>query len=373
MNLFSTLFDRTDRSQLSQWWWTIDKWMIGCVVIFILSGIFLIQEVSPLMTIRFGGAYSSYFFERHLIFVALAIGVMIVFSFFSQKFIQRIMGCLFIGTLGALILTLVIGVEINGAQRWLYIGNTSVQPSEFLKPALVVSIAWLLTRATLTSDKVTVLIILLSIILLLAQPDLGMTMIVLCICSTQFFIVGLRLIWVAIITGMVIIGLLFSYFFFPYVTKRVDNFYNPPPHSQINIAEEGYRNSKLIGRTSEQMQVRARLPDVHTDFILVIASEQFGLGGTLILLSVFMFFILRGLIRLFHESDLFIILTVIGLLVHMGLQVLINASSTFGLIPITGTTLPFISYGGSSLLTHGIGTGIILALTRRRYGITNVS
>ena len=375
MNLFSTLFKRNDRSQLSQWWWTIDKWMIGCVVIFILSGISLIQEVSPLPADRFEKDPSSYYFDRHLIFVALSIFVMIVFSFFSPTLIRILMGFLFIGTLGALILTLVIGEEVNGAQRWLPtgIGKLSVQPSEFLKPALVVISAWLLTRSTLPGNVLTILIILFITVLLLAQPDLGMTIIVLCICSTQFFIVGLRFIWVWIITCMVIIGLLSSYFFLPYVTQRVDNFYNPPPHSQISIAEEGYRNSKLIGRTSEQMQVRERLPDVHTDFILVIASEQFGLVGVLFILSVFTFFILRGLIRLLNESDLFIILTVSGLLVHMGLQVLINASSTLGLIPITGTTLPFISYGGSSLLTHGIGTGIILALTRRRYGITNVS
>ena len=373
MNLFSTLFKRTDRSQLSQWWWTIDKWMIGCVGIFLLSGLSLIQEVSPLMTTRFGGASFSYFFDRHLLFVALTIVVMILFSFFSPKLIRILMKYLFIGTLGALILTLFFGVEINGAQRWLSIGNISVQPSEFLKPALVVIIAWLLTHSTLPGDKLTILIILLITALLLAQPDLGMTIIVLCICSTQFFIVGLRLIWVWTITCMVIMGLFLSYFFLPYVTQRVDNFYNPPPYSQINIAYQGYQNSQLIGRTAEQMQVRENLPDFHTDFILVIASEQFGLVGVLLILSVFMFFILRGLIRLLNESDLFITLTVSGLLVHMGLQVLINASSTLGLIPITGTTLPFISYGGSSLITHGIGTGIILALTRRRYGITNVS
>jgi cell division protein FtsW len=277
------------------------------------------------------------------------------------------------GSLAGVAATLVIGTEIKGARRWLNLpGFGSVQPSEFLKPCFAIVVAWLIAEGKLHRRHGATLLALVLFgmvaVLMKGQPDIGMLLVIAAVFFTQFFIAGLNMLLVVVIGlgGLVLAGL--SYSFFPHVQSRVHRFLDAEPGSnyQAEVAAEAFGHGGLLGRGPGEGRLKNVLPDAHADFVFAVAGEEFGLVVCLAILAVFVFVVVRGLIRLLGETDLFVILASAGLLTQFGLQAFVNMASTLHLIPTKGMTLPFVSYGGSSVLAIAVGMGFLLALTRRR-------
>jgi cell division protein FtsW len=269
--------------------------------------------------------------------------------------------------------TLVIGVEIKGARRWLHLpGLGSLQPSEFLKPCFAVVAAWLIAEGKVNRRHGATLLALvifgLIAVLMKGQPDIGMLLVIAAVFFAQFFVAGLNLIVVGVLgaAGVVLAGV--AYTLFPHVQSRVHRFLDPAAgdNFQVSVALEAFGHGGLLGRGPGEGRVKNVLPDAHADFVFAVAGEEFGLVVCLALLAVFAFIVVRGLVRLLGETDLFVVLAAAGLLTQFGLQAFVNMASTLHLIPTKGMTLPFVSYGGSSVLAIAMGMGMLLALTRRR-------
>jgi cell division protein FtsW len=271
--------------------------------------------------------------------------------------------------------TLVVGVEIKGARRWLPIPGLSLQPSEFLKPFFAVVAGWLIAEGKLPGSKVwgasiAVGLFLVVAVILKGQPDIGMLLVVCAVFFAQFFVAGMNLFLVGAVGGLGIAGAIGAYLIFPHVQSRVHRFLDPSSGDsfQVSVALEAFSNGGLLGRGPGEGRVKNVLPDAHADFVFAVAGEEFGMVMCMVILAVFCFVVVRGLMRLLGETDLFVMLAGTGLLTQFGLQAFVNMASTLHLIPTKGMTLPFVSYGGSSVLAIAIGMGMLLALTRRRTG-----
>ena len=270
--------------------------------------------------------------------------------------------------------TFVIGTEIKGARRWIGMGPFSIQPSEFLKPAFAVVAAWLLASARTGhiayGNMFSIAALSTLVGLLLLQPDVGMAVVISTVWATQFFLAGLPLYWAALMLIGGAGALVGAYFMLPHVTSRIDRFLDPSSGDsyQIDRSLEAFMNGGLFGRGPGEGTVKEVLPDAHSDFVFAVAGEEFGLFICLIIVGLFAFVVLRGFARALQETDLFILLATSGLLVQFGLQAIINMGSTLRLMPTKGMTLPFVSYGGSSLIAMGLCIGFLLALGRKRVG-----
>ena len=368
-----TAWARTDTSLIGRWWWTVDRWLLTAVVGLCLAGIILTLAASPAVAERIGKD-TFYFAHRQMLFIALALAVMVVVSFLSLRGVRRLAALTTVGTIGLMVATLIVGVEIKGATRWLQLGGVSLQASEFIKPGFAVMAGWLFTLRRLDDHfpGYTLACGLYVIVagLLLLQPDVGMTLVVSAIWAVQFFVAGLPLIFVAGLALLILGGSAGAYFAFDHVRVRVDRFLDPEAGTgyQVSRSLDAFRNGGWAGRGPGEGRVKEVLPDAHADFVFAVAGEEFGLIVCLIILALFVFIVLRGFCRVLKDQDLFVLLAVAGLLTQFGLQALINMASTVNLMPPKGMTLPFISYGGSSTLALGLGFGMVLALTRLRPG-----
>ncbi|HUX80233.1 MAG TPA: putative peptidoglycan glycosyltransferase FtsW, partial [Alphaproteobacteria bacterium] len=277
-----------------------------------------------------------------------------------------------------LVSTLFLGTEIKGATRWLELGGFSIQPSEFIKPSFAVVCAWLFskqqTESSFPGNLISIGLYLCVVAFLLLQPDLGMTALITAMWFSQFFLAGLPYHWILPAGGCGIGGLFAAYFLFPHVTRRVDHFLNPDcadkfgDRYQVNQSLEAFMNGGFLGQGPGEGTVKKYLPDAHADFIFAVAGEEFGMILCIVLVCIFAFILFRCICHLFDEKNLFVILAVTGLVVQFGLQAIINMASVLSLMPTKGMTLPFISYGGSSMIAQAIGMGLVLGLTRRRIG-----
>jgi cell division protein FtsW len=315
-----------------------------------------------------------HFVRRQLALFPVAIALMFFISLQSPRTIKRIAIVGFIVAMVLVVLTFFVGVEIKGARRWINLPGLSMQPSEFVKPCFAVLTGWLLAEGKLRpgfpGPLIAAGLFIVVIGLFLKQPDLGMTVVVAAVWFAQFFLVGLRLYWVATGLATGVGGLIGAYFLLPHVTSRIDRFLDPAAGDsyQVDRSIDAFMNGGLWGRGPGEGTVKGSLPDAHADFVFAVAGEELGLVVCLILVMVFAFIVLRGFSRVFQENNLFIVLSATGLFIQFGLQALINMASSLQLMPAKGMTLPFLSYGGSSLLALGLGMGMALALTRRRYG-----
>ncbi len=375
--MIPTTFSRRDNSILGRWWWTVDRLAISLLLILIVIGVFLSFAASPSVAERLNlGTF--FFVKRHIIMVVPAVAVMIGVSLFSPISIRRL--SLFIYILGIilLIMTFIFGVEVKGARRWLMILGNSIQASEFVKPALTVITAWLIAEK-MHDEKfpgITLSIVAVGIIvgLLLLQPDLGMTIVIIATWVGQLFIAGLPIFWMAGLAGIAIAGLVGAYWLLPHVTKRIDQFLDPsagnPVHDlyQITKSLAAFANGGFFGKGPGEGVIKKNVPDAHADFVFAVAGEEFGLWMCIIIVALFTAIIIRFMMRATKGSSLFILLSTTGLAVQFGLQAFINMASTLHLIPTKGMTMPFISYGGSSMVALAICTGMLLALTRKRHG-----
>ncbi|MEX2618041.1 MAG: putative peptidoglycan glycosyltransferase FtsW [Alphaproteobacteria bacterium] len=364
---------RDDTSILGRWWWTVDHWTLLGFGLLTAFGLVLTVAASPPVAERIG-LDSLYFVRRQALMIVPAIALMIAVSLLEPRNIRRVGAIAFAGTIGLLILTLLVGPEIKGSQRWLIIAGFSLQPSEFIKPTFAVVAAWMFSARRLGEDipgyLISCVLYLIVLSLLLAQPDIGQAIVVTAIWFIQWFLAGLSMSWVFMIGIAGILAMVVAYFVFPHVSSRIDRFLDPASGDsyQIDRAMEAFLNGGLLGRGAGEGTAKAFLPDAHADFIFAVAGEEFGLLACFIIIALFVFIILRGLVRVLADTDLFIVLAATGLIVQFALQAIINMASTVNLMPTKGMTLPFISYGGSSLLALGLGMGMLLALTRRRPG-----
>jgi cell division protein FtsW len=361
---------RADNSLLGRWWWSVDRWTLGAIGVLIGFGYIMMLAASPAVAERIGTSRET-FILKQVVFLAIAGLIVVGVSLLSQRDIKRlaIAGCVIALALTAA--TMVMGVEIKGARRWIALPGMTVQPSEFLKPCFAIVTAWLLSegkRSPRFPGMIIAFLVFGSILLLLkSQPDIGMLAVVTVVFLAQLYINGLPLVLVGVALSMIGGGAVMAYTLFPHVRSRVTRFWDGTGDNyQITTAMEAFGNGGLLGRGPGEGHVKDVLPDAHADFVFAVAGEEFGMLICVVILSVFAFIVLRGLLRLLREQDLFVVLSCTGLVTGFGLQAFVNMASTLKLIPTKGMTLPFISYGGSSVIAVALGMGMLLALTRRR-------
>ncbi|MGU3495582.1 putative lipid II flippase FtsW [Xanthobacteraceae bacterium A53D] len=368
------MMSRADRTVLSEWWWTVDRLLLGSILVLMMVGIVLCLAASPPVAARLGIADPFHFVDRQVMFLIPAIAVLIGTSFMQPRTIRRVCVVVFAVFLVLLLATLVIGPEVKGARRWLNLAGITVQPSEFIKPAFVVLAAWLFAesskRPEMPAQTLAIGLLGMVVLPLVMQPDFGQSTLVCLVWGSLFFLAGLRWIWMVGLVGSGAIGLFFAYQFVPHVTKRIDRFLDPATgdNYQVDTALESFRHGGWLGQGPGEGTVKRILPDGHTDFVFAVAAEEFGIILCLLLLAMFAFIILRSLSRAVKEQDPFARFAATGLTLLFGLQASINMAVNVHIMPAKGMTLPFISYGGSSLISLAFGMGMLLALSRSRPG-----
>jgi cell division protein FtsW len=362
---------RTDRSIVGHWWWTVDRWTLACLLLMLAFGGLLSFAASPAIAERIG-LTSFGLAQRHLIFLPLATIAMAIVSVLSVRLVRRIAILGFLASLLFSVLVLVAGTEMNGATRWIGVLGFSLQPSEFMKPCFAIVAAWLFTlqkeTPSVPGNLISFLLFGLVVTLLILQPDLGQTLLIAAVWGMQLVLAGLSIYWVAGLVMAGAVGMVFAYTLLPHVKTRIDIFLDPAGNDAYQVTQSILSFSKggLFGRGPGEGSIKSALPDAHADFVFAVIGEEFGAIACFIIVFLVMIVVLRGFLRMMKEEDFFITLAASGILLQFGLQAVINMSSSLNLIPTKGMTLPFISYGGSSLLAMAFGMGAVLAFTRRR-------
>jgi cell division protein FtsW len=365
------MVSRADRSRLAEWLWTVDHYLLAAFILLMVGGVVLSFAASPPVAERLG-LETLFFVKRQAIFLIPALGIMLAGSLLSPRMVRRVALLVFVVSILLLVATLFVGIEVKGSKRWIYILGFSLQPSEFIKPAFVILVAFLLSESGRRREVPGVLFALLLFVicaaLLIAQPDFGQTMLLGAVWAGLFFLNGLPWFLIAGLGVVGVAGLFAAYAFLPHVTARVNRFLDPSSGDtyQIDTAMDSFLSGGWFGRGPGEGTVKRILPDSHTDFIFAVVAEEFGIIVCLLLVAVFAFIVIRGLSHASKDQDAFGRLATAGLVVLFGLQATINLAVNLNLMPPKGMTLPFISYGGSSLLSSAMTAGAILALTRRR-------
>lgn len=364
-------FARADASLIGRWWWTVDRWLLLALAILMAVGVVMVLAASPPVAERLE-LDGLHFVRRHLALLAPTVAMLIGVSLLSPLGVRRLAVAMLVIALAFSFATLLVGLEAKGAQRWLSVGGLSLQPSEFIKPALVVVTAWLFA-AQRQSDRfagaaVAAALLGLVIAVLLVQPDFGMAFTVAAVWFAQCFLAGLPLFWMAALVALGVGGLFLGYLSLAHVRSRIDRFLDPSSgdNFQVETSLRSFSDGGLFGRGPGEGVIKSHLPDAHADFIFAVIGEELGLIACVLIIGLFAFIVLRGLLRLTRETDLFALLAAAGLFIQFGLQALINMAVALRLVPTKGMTLPFVSYGGSSMVALAMGMGMALALTRWR-------
>ncbi|MFZ8897655.1 MAG: FtsW/RodA/SpoVE family cell cycle protein [Alphaproteobacteria bacterium] len=365
---------RGDNSIVGRWWWTVDRSLLVALLTLMAVGLVLVIIASPGVAERID-APTFHFVKRHLMLLPVAIILMVGCSLLNPRQTRLLALAVLAGATLGLIATLFIGSEIKGARRWISIGGFSLQASEFAKPAMAVLVAWMLTQFQRKGLKGyligAVFIFGIPLSLTAIQPDVGTSLVMLAVLGAQLFVAGISLWAVTMFLGISAGGFWLAYLSVPHVTSRVDRFLDPATGDtyQIDMSLNAFHTGGLVGRGPGDGVVKNALPDAHSDFIFAVAGEELGLIACLIIVGIFAFVVLKIFVRALSQNDLFTMLAGSGLASLFGAQALVNLSSTLALIPTKGMTLPFISYGGSSLFSLAIAMGLALAITRRRTGL----
>jgi cell division protein FtsW len=362
---------RVERTAFGEWWWTIDRLTLAALGALMLGGIILGLAASPPVATRLG-LDPFHFVNRQVLFLIPAIAVLIATSFLSPRDVRRLSLVVFALSLILVAATPYFGAEIKGARRWLVILGVNIQPSEFLKPAFVVLVAWLFAqsarRPEMPANILALLLLLIVIALVLQQPDFGQTMLIALVWGALFYMAGMRFMWVLGLGATALAGLATAFYTVPHVAKRINRFLDPASGDTFNIdiATESFMRGGWFGRGPGEGTIKRILPEGHTDFVFAVAAEEFGIVLCLVLVTLFAFIVIRALIKAMRNDDPFIRFAVAGLAILFGLQSTINMAVNLHLMPAKGMTLPFISYGGSSLISLAYGMGMLVALTRVR-------
>ena len=365
------MVSRANRTPFGEWWWTVDRLTLAAIGTLMLAGIVLSLAASPPVAGRLG-LDPFYFVNRHIMFLIPAIAIMLGVSFLNPHQIRRLSLAVFIVSLLMVAVTPMFGAEIKGAKRWLIVFGVNIQPSEFLKPAFVILIAWLFgesaKRPDMPTNAIAMVMLMTVVALLVIQPDFGQTMLIAMVWGALFFMAGMRLIWMFGLAGVAGIGLTVAYYTVPHVTARIQRFMNPASGDTFNIdiATESFMRGGWFGRGPGEGTVKRLLPESHTDFVFAVAAEEFGVALCLVLVSLFAFIVIRALLRALRNDDSFTRFAAAGLTILFATQSAINMAVNLHLMPAKGMTLPFISYGGSSMMSLAYAMGMLLALTREQ-------
>lgn len=365
--------DRRNTTALGRWWWTVDRATLIAIMALICIGFFLVMAGSPPVARRIG-LPDFYFVSRHQIFLGISTVLMVLISMLDAPQIRRLAIIGFVVSFVLLILLPFIGYENKGAVRWIHFAGMSIQPSEFMKPCFAVVLAWIFsarfTMPDFPSYRVATAAYVLIAALLIAQPDFGMTVTITGMFGVQFFLAGMPFMWVAAMIVLGIGGVFAAYHALPHVAARIDRFLDPSSgdNYQVEKSLEAFKQGGLFGRGPGEGLVKQHIPDAHTDFIFSVAGEEFGMFFCMLIVTLFAFIVVRGFLKMSREPDMFRLIAAGGLLTQFGIQAIVNMGVAVNLLPAKGMTLPFLSYGGSSLIAMAGGMGMLLALTRKRFG-----
>jgi len=365
------MLSRAQRTPIGEWWWTVDRLTLAAIGALMLAGVVLSLAASPPVAARLG-LDPFFFVNRHILYSLPAIAVMLIVSFLNPRQIRRLSLIVFVVSLILVAATPNFGPEIKGARRWLVLLGVNIQPSEFIKPAFVIIVAWLFgesaRRPDMPANTFSLVLLLVVIAFLVLQPDFGQTMLIAVVWSALFFMAGMRLVWVAGIAGLAAIGLLSAYYTVPHVARRIQRFLDPGSGDTFNIdiATESFVRGGWFGKGPGEGTVKRILPESHTDFVFAVAAEEFGVALCLALVAIFAFIVIRMLIRAMRNDDPFARFGAAGLTILFATQSTINMAVNLHLMPAKGMTLPFISYGGSSMISLAYAMGMLLALTREQ-------
>ncbi|MBS8229028.1 putative lipid II flippase FtsW [Vannielia litorea] len=370
--VFGTAPVRTGEPVLPRWWRTVDRWSMSCILLLFGVGLLLGLAASPPLAAR-NGLDPFYYVQRQAFFGGLSLIVMFGFSMMNPSLVRRLAVLGFFASFVALLLLPVFGTDFGkGATRWFSLGFASVQPSEFLKPGFVVLAAWLMAASQQVAGppgKSFSFILAVIIVMLLAlQPDFGQACLILFAWAVMYFVAGAPITILVVVAGLVVVGGLTAYEGSEHFARRIDGFLSPDldPRTQLGYATNAIIEGGFFGVGVGEGQVKWSLPDAHTDFIIAVAAEEYGLVLVLFIILLYSTIVVRSLLRLMRERDPFIRLAGTGLACIFGVQAMINMGVAVRLLPAKGMTLPFVSYGGSSMIAGGILVGMLLAFTRIR-------
>lgn len=365
------MVSRAERSPFADWWWTIDRWLLASLGGLMVLGLVLTLAGSPPVAERLGLS-TFHFVNRQVGYLIPAIVLMIATSFLSPRHVRRAALLVFCMGIALVVAAIMFGVEVKGAKRWIF----GVQPSEFVKPAFVVLAAWAFSegarRRDVPANIFALLLLPLTIVPLILQPDFGQTMLISMVWAALFFMAGLHWFWVAGIGGVGASGVLLAYKFVPHVRLRIEKFIDPASGVgvgdtfQVDTAMESFISGGWLGKGPGEGTLKRILPDSHTDFIFAVTGEEFGVLFCIGIVLLFAFIVLRVLWLASKNEDPFCRFAASGLVMLFGLQSAINMAVNVHLMPAKGMTLPFISYGGSSLISLALAMGFLIAVTRRR-------
>jgi cell division protein FtsW len=368
------LVSRSDRGALARWWFTVDRPLLSAVLLLMAVGVLVSMAASPPVAERIG-LDRLHFFKSQLFYLVLSVIVLLIISFLEVVWARRLAFGLMAGALLLMVAALFFGPEIKGAHRWINIGPVGVQPSELAKPAFMVLAAWLLAEHTrkpeMPGNYMAYGLFGVFVGLLILQPDFGQTALVVASFGAMLLIYGIPWIFVMGLAALAVTGVAMAYTLVPHVASRIDRFLNPENGDtfQVDTAIRAFHNGGLLGAGPGGGQAKQVLPDAHTDFAYAVVGEEYGFFACVALMLLFSFIIFRLLRRAKAEPDPFVALAMSGLAIMFGLQACINMGVNVALLPAKGMTLPFISYGGSSLLGTAVAMGIVLSLARRRPNI----
>lgn len=365
------LLGRSDRGLLARWWFTVDRGLLSAVLLLMAAGVLISMAASPPVAERIG-LDPLHFFRSQLIFLGPAAVLLIAMSLATPVQARRAGFLLFLGAIGLMVMALLWGPEIKGAHRWINLGPFGLQPSEIAKPGFVVVSAWFLAeharRPEMPGLPIAIAFFLLLLGLLVLQPDFGQAALVSLTFGAMLLVYGVPWSVVFGLAGLGAAGLGAAYALVPHVASRIDRFINPDKGDtfQTDTAIAAFGNGGLMGTGPGGGAAKQILPDAHTDFTFAVVGEEYGLIACLLLMALFAFIVFRILQRAKAEDDAFGTLALSGFAVVFGLQSVINLGVNVSLLPAKGMTLPFISYGGSSLVGMALAMGLVLALGRRR-------
>ncbi len=368
---------RTNTGPVGEWWFTVDRYMLFGIIFLGLSGLFFSLAVSPVEAGHLK-ANQYYFLIKQSVFLFISVALMVTISILPKEFTRKISLILFALSLLGVLLTLIIGFSSGGASRWISVfGIITIQPSEFLKPCLIILSAWFFARSKEEQNNkyslIPGLLFILVATLLMLQPDLGQTILLFITILCLVFVQGFPWLIIAPAGLVSMVSIIFFYFNFPHFASRLDSWIEiwfgggavNSKLTQTQAAIDAIENGQIFGKGIGESWVKYHLPDAYTDFVFAAIAEENGLIVTISLMFLYLILIMRGLIRSMNQNNFFNQLASSGLIILFGLQALIHIAVNLSLIPAKGMTLPFISYGGSSLLAMGITMGMFLALTKK--------
>jgi len=369
-------FDRENTGLVAKWWRNIDKQILFLFAFLLLLGLFFSFSSTTSVMSEKMNKQTYFFFIRHLIFVSVSLLLIFMISIQEKNKLIKILTYLFIISTALLFLTLIVGVEIKGSRRWIdFDPLPRFQPVELLKPLFIIFVA----KIIILNEKKDVyrryfyslIILLLIVTILINQPDLGQTLLLTLTWITMIFVSGFNMIILSILSLVFVIIIALLIFFLPekfgYVFLRIKTFLDPKAgdNFQSQKALEAIKQGGLTGQGMGEGILKDKVPEAHTDYIIAVISEEFGAIFVLFIVIIFLFIGYKILNKVFSEKDEFLKLALVGLVSLLIIQTFIHIGVNTRLLPTTGMTLPFLSYGGSSLIGSSIIAGIILNFTRK--------